>query len=80
MKIVLVVHINHEELRKKVKKHIEQTKSRFETVDHLTAYMPKANLVRSVAKAYELFSRFLAKPVKYCSLSRFSMCASPRSQ
>lgn len=79
MKIVLVVQINHEELKQKVKEHMGQIKSKFETVDHLTAYMPKANLVRSVAKAYELFSRFLAKALKYYSLSRFSMWASPPS-
>ena len=72
IKIVLVVQINHEELKQKVKEHMDQIKIRFEIVDHLTAYMPKANLVTSVAKAYELFSRFLAKAVKYYSLNRFS--------
>ena len=74
IKIVLVVQINHEELKQKVKEYMEQIKIRFEIVDHLTAYMPKANLVTSVAKAYELFSRFLAKAVKYYSLNRFSEC------
>lgn len=34
MKIVLVVHINHEELKQKVNEHMEQIKSRFETFDH----------------------------------------------
>ena len=72
IKIVLVVQINHQELKQKVKEYMEQIKAKFEIIDHLTAYMPKANLVVSVAKAYELFSRFLAKAVKYYSLNRFS--------
>ena len=74
IKIVLVVQINHEELKQKVREYMEQIKSRFEIVDHLTAYMPISNLVTSVAKAYELFSRFLAKSVKYYSLNRFRKC------
>ena len=72
IKIVLVVQINHEELKQKVKEYMEQIKIKFEIVDHLTAYMPKANIVTSIAKAYELFSRFLAKAVKYYSLNRLS--------
>lgn len=65
---MLVVHISHEELNQEVKENMEQIKSRFEMVDYLTVYMSKANLFRSAAKAYELFSRFLA--AKYYSLSR----------
>lgn len=72
IKIVLVVQINHEELKQKVKESMTQIKKQFETIDHLTAYMPKANLVSAVAKAYELFFRFLTKAVKYYSLNRFS--------
>ena len=72
IKIILVVQINHQELKLKVKEYMEHIKIRFEIIDHLTAYMPKANLVVSVAKAYELFSRFLAKAVKYYSLNRLS--------
>ena len=80
VKILLVVQINHEELKQRVKEYMEQIKTRFEIVDHLTAYMPKANLVTSVAKAYELFSRFLAKAVKYYSLNRFSECSAMLEQ
>ena len=72
IKIILVVQINHEELKQKAKAHMEQIRLRFEMVDHLTAYMPRSNLVASVAKAYELFSRFLGKAVRYYSLNRFS--------
>lgn len=73
VKIVLVVQINHEELKNKVKEHMELIRSRFEVINHLTAYNPRQNLVRSVAKVYELFSRFLAKAVKYYSMTKLSM-------
>ena len=72
IKIILVVQINYEEMKQKVKTHMDLIRSRFEMIDHLTAYLPRANLVASVAKAYELFSRFLAKAVRYYSLNRFS--------
>lgn len=77
LKIVLVVQINHEELKQKVRQHMELIRSRFEIIDHLTAYMPRRNLVRSVAKVYELFSRFLAKAIKYYSMTRFSTSTVP---
>lgn len=73
VKIVLVVQINHEELKIKVKEHMDLIRSRFEVINHLTAYNPRQNLVRAVAKAYELFSRFLAKAVKYYSMTKLSM-------
>lgn len=73
IKIVLLVQVNYQELKQKVELHMEKIKTSFEIVDHLTAYIPKANLVFAVTKAYELFSRFLAKAVKYYSLNRFSM-------
>lgn len=79
IKLVIVVQINHQELKRKVKEHMDQIKIKFEIIDRLTAYMPKANLVVSVAKAYELFSRFLAKAVKYYSLNRLSECPNARS-
>ncbi len=72
IKIVLVIQINYEELKQKVRTYLEQIKIKFETIDHLTAYLPRANLVVMVARAYELFSRFLAKAVKFYTLNRFS--------
>ena len=69
------MQINHAELKQKVKEYMEQINFKFGMIDHLTAYMPRTSLVRSVAKAYDLFSRFLAKAVKYYLLSRFSKCS-----
>ena len=60
-------------MKENVKRHIELIASRFELLDHLTAVMPRANLVAAVGKAYALFSRFLAKSVKYYSMNKFSM-------
>ena len=73
IKIVLIVQINHEELKQKVYEHINLIKSKFEIMDHLTVLLPRANLVAAIARAYELFSRFLAKSVKYYSMNRFSI-------
>lgn len=73
VKIVLVVQINYEELKNKVKEHMELIRSRFEIINHLTAYNPRKNLVRAVAKVYDLFTRFLAKAVKYYSMTKLSM-------
>ena len=72
IKIVLVVQINHEELKQKVKGYMEQIKRKFEMIDHLTELIPRANLVAAVAKVYELLSRFLAKAVKYYSMNMSS--------
>lgn len=72
VRIVLVVQINHQELKTKVKEHMDLIRCRFEVIDHLTAYNPRRNLVRSVAKVYELFSRFLAKAIKYYSMTKLS--------
>ncbi|CAD6570777.1 MAG: hypothetical protein ASARMPRED_003927 [Alectoria sarmentosa] len=69
IKIVLVIQINHEELKQKVKDYMEQIKLKFEMIDHLTDFIPRENLVAAVAKVYELFSRFLAKAVKYYSMN-----------
>ena len=72
IKIVLVIQINHEELKQKVKDYMEQIKLKFEMIDHLTDFIPRENLVAAVAKVYELFSRFLAKAVKYYSMNMSS--------
>ena len=72
IKIILIVQINHEELKQKVQEHIKLIQSRFEIIDHLTVLLPRANMVAAIARAYELFSRFLAKSVKYYSMNRFS--------
>ena len=72
IKIVLVIQIHHEELKQKVKEHMEHIKLKFEMIDHLTELIPKANLVAAVAKVYELFSRFLAKAVRYYSMNAAS--------
>lgn len=72
IKIILIVQINHEELKQKTHEHIKLIESKFEIMDHLTALQPRANLVAAIARAYELFSRFLAKSVRYYSMNRFS--------
>ena len=72
IKIVLVVQINHEEVKENIKEHLESIACKFETIDHLAVYMPKKILIVQVAKAYDLFSRFMAKAVKFYKLSKFS--------
>ena len=72
IKIILILQINHEELKEKIHEHIRLIKSKFEIMDHLTILLPRANLVAAIARAYELFSRFLAESVKYYSMNKFS--------
>jgi hypothetical protein len=72
IKIILVVQINYTELKVKVRQYMDQIKAKFEIIDHLTAYMPTAHLVKAVSQVYNLFSRFLAKAVKYYTQSKLS--------
>ena len=72
VKILLVVQINNEELRQKVELYIQQILLKFQIIDHLTSYVPSSNIVIGVAQAYSLFYCFLAKAVKYYTLSRLS--------
>lgn len=72
IKIILVAQINHEEVKQKVKSHLEQVQMKFKMIDHLTTYMPTSQLITLVAQAYGLFYRFLAKAVKYYTQSRLS--------
>ena len=51
---------------------MDQIKEKFDIVDHLTAYIPTDHLVKAISQAYTLFSRFLAKAVKYYTQSRLS--------
>lgn len=77
IKIILVVQINHEEVKRKVKDYLEQVQLKFRIIDHLTSYIPSAQLVALVAQAYSLFYRFLAKAIKYYTQSRPSKSKSP---
>lgn len=67
------MQINYSELKVKVREYMGQIKGKFEVVDHLTAYIATAHLVRAISQAYILVSRFLEKAVKYytqCQLSK----------
>ena len=72
IKIILVVQINYTELKLKVREYMDQIKGKFDIIDHLTAYIPTVHLVKAISQAYTLFSRFLAKAVKYYTQSRLS--------
>jgi hypothetical protein len=73
IKIILVAHTNHQELKEKLELHLERITSRFEIIDHLTAYIPTKELVDKVASAYSLFTKFLDKAVKYYTQSRLKI-------
>ncbi|KAJ4420878.1 hypothetical protein N0V82_004057 [Gnomoniopsis sp. IMI 355080] len=70
VKILLIAQISHEELKTKVKEHLEDIQLKFKIIDHLTAYMPSSQLVSLVAQAYSLFNRFIAKAIKHYTRSR----------
>lgn len=70
VKILLVMQINYEELKRNVREYMERIKTTFDMVDHLTVYIPTANLVNSVSQMYNLFNRFLAKALRLYTQSR----------
>jgi hypothetical protein len=72
IKLLLAMQANYEELKANIYTHLEHIKTRFHIIDHLTAYIPAANLVELVAKVYNLFYRFLTKAIKLYTGSRFS--------
>ena len=72
IKIVFVVQIRYDELKQNIKDHMEDIRSRFEIIDHLTAYIPQRNLVEKVTRAYDLFALFLAKALKFYKRAKFS--------
>lgn len=57
-KILLVAQVNNEEMKEKVKWYLEQIQPKFQTIDHLTAYMPSSRLVTLISQVYGLFNIF----------------------
>ncbi|PMD32524.1 hypothetical protein L207DRAFT_440196 [Hyaloscypha variabilis F] len=72
VKILLVVQVNYEEMKQSVASYMEKIKTKFELIDHLTAYLPTDRLVGAMAKMYDFFNRFLAKALKFYTRSRTS--------
>jgi hypothetical protein len=70
IKILMVVQISNEELKKSVHSNLELLVRKFDLVDHLPDFIPQQNLVNAVAEAYGLFLTFLAKAIKYYSECR----------
>lgn len=74
VKIILVVQVNYEEVKQRVPAFMKEASTKFEIIDHLTAYRPNKNLLSAVSQAYHLYIKFLAKAVKLytrCRLSKF---------
>lgn len=74
VKIILVVQVNHHEVKTKAKDCLQQIQLKFQIIGHLTSYIPSSHLVKLVAEAYSLFYRFLSKAVRYYTQSRWSEC------
>lgn len=72
VKIILVVQVNHQEVKQKCKDYLEQIKVKFDIIDHLSSYITSSQLVNLVGQLYSLFYTFLAKAVKYYTQSRLS--------
>lgn len=58
IKILLVAQVNNEEMKEKVKWYLERIQPKFQTIDHLTAYMPSSRLVTLISQVYGLFNMF----------------------
>lgn len=72
VKILLYAQINSQELKANILKYMERIKATFDMVDHLTVYIPSANLVNAVTQMYGLFNRFLAKAIRMYTKNRLS--------
>lgn len=70
IKILLIAQVNKEEMKEKVKGYLEQIQLKFQTIDHLTAYMPSYRLVTLISQVYGLFNTFIAKAIKHYTKSR----------
>jgi hypothetical protein len=72
VKILLYAQVNSQELKVNILKYMERIKTTFDMVDHLTVYIPSANLVNAVTQMYGLFNRFLAKAIRMYTRNRLS--------
>lgn len=70
IKILMIVQISNEDLKEGVHSTLGLLVKKFDLVDHLPEYMPQQNLIVALAEAYSIFSKFLAKAVKYYSECR----------
>lgn len=70
IKILMVVQISNQELKDSVHMHLRLITRKFDLVDHLPDFIPQKNLITAVSEAYGLFSKFLAKAIKYYSECR----------
>jgi len=73
VKILLYAHVNSQELKENILKYMDRIKSTFDMVEHLTVYIPSANLVSAMTQLYGLFHRFLAKAIRMYTRNRLSM-------
>ncbi|KAF2097285.1 hypothetical protein NA57DRAFT_77539 [Rhizodiscina lignyota] len=71
VKLLLVVQVNYEEMKKNVEEYMITIKTKFSMIDHLTTYFPRARLVETIGRLLEAFQRFLAKALKLYARNRF---------
>ncbi|KAI0871032.1 hypothetical protein GGS24DRAFT_77310 [Hypoxylon argillaceum] len=72
VKLLLVVQVNYEAMKKNVEDHLVIIKTKFFMTDHLTTYFPSGKLVKTIGRMYERFQMFLAKALKFYTRSRFA--------
>ena len=72
IKLVLIVQINHEELKQGVRKHLKQIQDDFSPIDTITCFVPTGKMFTAVAEAYSHFLRFLDTALKYYAIERWS--------
>lgn len=73
VKLLLVVQVNYEAMKKNVEDHLVIIKTKFFMTDHLTTYFPSGKLVKTIGRMYERFQMFLAKALKFYTRSRFGI-------
>ncbi|KAE8382694.1 hypothetical protein BDV26DRAFT_288257 [Aspergillus bertholletiae] len=64
VKLLLVVQVNHSEMKQHVEEYINRIKTKFDTMDLVTTYFPFTRLVQAIGRLFDSFHRFLAKALK----------------
>jgi hypothetical protein len=70
VKLLLVAQTNYEEMKQNVESWMDRIRSKFDLIDHLTAYFLSRRLVDTISRMYDAFNRFLAKALKFYTRSR----------
>lgn len=66
MKFLLVVSVNHQELKAQIAYHLGEIGARFQIMECFAQLYPSETMVSNVSGAYSEFLTFLRKSIEWC--------------